>query len=34
MTKQHLIWLITGFGLLALVFIYSDRLPRVPFVFE
>jgi len=35
MTRQHLIWLITlaGFGLLALVFIFSDQLPRVPFVF-
>lgn len=35
MTKQHLIWLITlaGMGLLALVFIFSDQLPRVPFVF-
>ena len=35
MTKQHLIWLITlaGFGLLALVFILSDQLPRVGFVY-
>jgi hypothetical protein len=31
MTKQHLIWLITisGMILLALVFIYSNLLPRV-----
>lgn len=36
MTKQHLIWLImlAGLGLLALLFIYAGRLPRVPFVFK
>lgn len=36
MTKQHLFWLLTfvGVGLLALAFIYADRLPRVPFVFN
>ena len=35
MTKEHLIWLITlaGLGLLALVFILSDQLPRVAFVY-
>ncbi len=36
MTKQQLIWLITtaGFGLLALVFIYAVRVPRVPFLYK
>ena len=36
MNKQRLIWLITlgGLGLLALVFIFASRLPRVPFVFK
>jgi hypothetical protein len=36
MTKQHWIWLITiaGLGLLALMFIYAGRLPRVPFLFK
>jgi hypothetical protein len=35
MTKQHLIWLLGLFawGMLALVFIYANWLPRVPFVF-
>jgi len=35
MNRQHLIWLITlaGLGLLALVFIFSDQLPRVAFVY-
>jgi hypothetical protein len=36
MIKQHLIWLVAfvGVGLLALAFIYANRLPRVPFVFN
>lgn len=36
MTKQHLIWLIAlaGLGLLALVFVYANLLPRVPFDFK
>jgi hypothetical protein len=36
MNKQHSMWLFTlaGLILLALVFIYSDLLPRVPFVYK
>ena len=36
MTKQHLIWLLAlvPWGLIALVFINADQLPRVPFIFK
>ncbi len=36
MIKQHWVWLFTfvGVGLLTLAFIYADRLPRVPFVYN
>ena len=36
MNKPHLVWLFTlvGLALLAIAFIYSDGLPRLPFSYN